>query len=717
MKPFATINLVLLLTIVVLANLVSGNAFFRLDLTASGAYRLSEVTRETLSRAEDPLRIRVFYSDQVPPPYNGVRRYLLDLLREFEAFGDGRVSYEVVDLSSPEGRNAAQEYGLQQVEIQEVRSDEFQSRAVYLGAAILYGSALETVDRITATDGLEYRLTTAMRRAITQVDALAGTSEPVVMRAFISPGLGEVRIEGFPDLSGDLREIFHRVNRDHYDRLQFDLREPGPEETPRLAAEYRLEPLRWSDSGGREQEGLLEVVLTYGERTQRIPLEIFSSLFGGYSLARPDEIEEAVRRGLRTLVAANPRVAYATGAGERDLGDHQRGAGPFAELLSERYEIVPVDPDTEAIPPDIDTLIINGPRRSYSERALYRIDQFVMNGGSLLVLLDRYVEEMPSQREMMFGAQPEWHRVETGLERLLARYGAEVSEGFVLDEEGFVATMQGRRMTIYQAPVLRGASLNRESVITRALEDVIVLNATEIERSRGKEGRDGSDGGGVSDGTGNGESSVRFVPLLETSPASWTIDHPADAGPWIEGAPAGETTDRRIVAALLEGTFESYFTAPVALETSDAAERPEDANEAGGTGTGTEIEAGTGLISMEADRFRTRSARESRIVVLSTSEVTTAQLLDPRNRTPNGTFLMNTVDYLKGAPAFAELRSKGLGVPRLEISSPAVPGVIRWMNVIGVPLLVIVIGLVVHRRRRLRARRIQAYFHGESGSV
>jgi ABC-2 type transport system permease protein len=717
MKPFATLNLVLLLTIVVLVNLVSGNAFFRLDLTASGAYRLSQVTRETLSRAEDPLRVRVFYSDQVPPPYNGVRRYLLDLLREFETLGGERVSYEVVDLSTPEGRSAAQEYGLQQVEIQEVRSDEFQSRAVYLGAVILYGSAVETVDRITATDGLEYRLATAMRRAITQVDALAGTTEPVVMRAFISPGLGEVQIEGLPDLPGELREIFRRVNRDHYDRLQFDLQEPGPGEARRLAAEYNLEPLRWRDSAGREREGLLEVVLSYGERTQRVPLEIFSGLFGGYSLSRPDEIEEAIRRGLRTLVAANPRVAYATGAGERAIGDHQRGAGPFADLLRERYEIVPVDLDGEAIPADIDTLILNGPRRPYSERALYRIDQFVMNGGSLLVFLDRYVEEMPSQQEMMFGAQPEWHQVETGLGRLLDRYGVEVGDGFVLDEAGFVATMQGRRMTIYQAPVLQGASLNRESVITRALEDVIVLNATEIERSRHDAARD-EGRAAAHDAAG----SVRFTPLLQTSPASWTIDHPADAGPWIEGAPAGETTDRRIVAALLEGAFESYFTSPVALEDPDAPTTPDapnapPADPEAGTSAGALADPEAGTITVEADRFRTRSARESRIVVLSTSEVTTAQLLDPRNRTPNGTFLMNTVDYLKGAPAFAELRSKGLGVPRLEISSPAVPGMVRWTNVIGVPLLVVVIGLAVHRRRRLRARRIQAIFHDGSGSV
>lgn len=678
MRRFATINLFLLVTIIVLANLVSGNAFFRVDLTAAGAYRLSPVTRETLARAEDPLRVRVFYSDQVPPPYNGVRRFLLDLLRELEAVGGERVSYEVVDTSTPEGRTAAQEYGLQQVEIQEVRSDEFQSRAVYLGAVVLYGSAVEVVDRITSTQGLEYVLTTAMRRAITQVDALAGTVEPVVMRALVSPGLRELEIEGLGDLPEDLREIFDRMNRDHYDRLRFELLEPDPEEVSALTGQYGVEPLRWRGTDGAEQQGVLEVVLTYGDRIQRVPLEIFSGLFGGYSLDDPEAIEDSLRRGLRSLVAANSRVGYATGAGERAISDYPRGAGPLADLLSERYEVVPIDPGAETIPPDIEVLVLNGPREEYSETALYRIDQFLMNGGSLLVFLDRYVEQIPTQQEMMAGAQPEWVARATGLEELLAYHGLEVSERFVLDEEGFVATMQGRRRTIYQAPVLRGASLNRESVITRSLEDVIVLNATEIERPSAQDEKS--------------ESSSVFIPLLETSPRSWTLDHPGDAGPWIEGAPPGVTTDRRVVAAMLEGTFESYFRGPVETVPGQA-----DADE-----------------TVDMQRFRNRSIRESRIVVVSTSEVTTAQLLDSRNRTPNGTFVMNTVDYLMGAPGFAVLRSKGLGVPRLEITSPAVPGVIRWTNVIGVPLVVVIVGLLVRTRRRARRRRIQMLFQDGS---
>ncbi len=673
-RRFATINTVLLIVIILLVNLVSRESFLRLDLTAAGAYSLSEVSRETVSRAEDPLQVKVFYSDNVPPPYNGVRRYLLDLLREYQALGDGRFSYEVVDTSTPEGRSSAAEYGIQQVEIQEVRSDEFQSRAVHLGAAVLYAGVAETVDRITDTGGLEYRLTTAMRRAITRVDALAGSLEPVTMRVIRTPGLENLQIEGLAELPETAREIHQRVNRDNYDRISFEFVEPREDQLEATAEEFDLQPLRWQDAAGVDRRGLLEIVLSRGDRHQVVPLEVFSGFFGGYSLDDPEAIEDAVRRGLRTLVAANPRVGYVRAAGERALEDYRQGAGPFAELLRERYELVPVDPATDPVPADIDLLVLNGPRREYSQAALYRIDQFVMNGGSILVFLDRYDEQVPSQQEMMMGAQPEWSRITSGLEGLLGHYGVELTDQVVLDEEAFVTTMQGRRITIHQAPVLQGQSLNRDHVVTRGLEDVIVLNATEILDRTNETGRDKSGEAGDTPG-----GPVRFVPLLETSPRSWTVEHPADAGPWLDGVPPGVTPDRRVVAALLEGAFESYYAVP----------------------------------PVETDRHRVRSIREGRILLVSTSELTTAQLLDPQQRTPNGTFLMNAVDYLKGAPAFAELRSKGLGVARLEIANPAVPGIVRWSNVILVPLLVVFIGLVVHRRRIVRSRRIQQLFEGE----
>lgn len=671
MRRFATVNLVLLLLVVLLANVVGGSAFFRIDLTAGGAYSLSRVSREIVARAEDPIHVELFYSEQVPPPYNGVRRYLLDLLREYELIGRGRFSYEIRDTSDPEERSRALGHGLQQVEIQEVRSDEFQSRAVFLGLIVRYGSAVEQVDRITTTEGLEYRLSSAMGRAIDRVDALAGSAEPVLMQFFLSPGLQDLDIRGLDTLPQEIRSIHEEVNRDTYGRIRLEMLEPRGPEVDRLATEYDVRPLVWQDAGGREERGLLEIILTRGDRHRTVPLEIFSGFPGGYFVDDPAAIEEAIRHSLRTLVAANPRVGYAVGAGELALEDQQQGAAPFAALLGERYDLVPIRIGEEAVPPDIDTLIINGPRRRYSEEALYRVDQFVLGGGALLVFLDRFMEEMPTQQEMMLGAQPRWLELSTGVDELLAHYGVHVTEALVLDEEGFPASSQGRRVIVHQAPVLRGRSLNREHVITRDLENVIVLNATEI--------RPGPE----------------IVPLLETSPRSWTVEHPSEAGPWLEGVPPGVTPDRRIVAALREGPLETFFSAPPELERFPGA-------------------AGTAARGITPERHRTESVGNGRILVFSSSTLTTAQLVDPRERAPNNVLLMNALDYLKGVPAYAELRGKGLGIPRLEIRHPALPTIVRWINIILVPLLVIFVGMIVYLRRRARSRRIERRFRGVS---
>lgn len=75
---------------------------------------------------------------------------------------------------------------------------------------------------------------------------------------------------------------------------------------------------------------------------------------------------------------------------------------------------------------------------------------------------------------------------------------------------------------------------------------------------------------------------------------------------------------------------------------------------------------------------------------------------------------MNVVDYLNGAPGMAELRSKGLGVARLVGLTPAARVVARWSNLILVPALVVIAGVIVWTRRRARARRIHARFETTS---
>lgn len=682
---FRTVNLALVLAILVLVNLVSSNSYTKLDLTRSNAYSLSRVSLETLARAEDPLRVKVFYSADVPAPYNSVRQYLLDLLAEYQAAENRLFSYEVIDTAGQDARAQAQQYGLRQVEIQEVREDEFQSRTAYMGAVVLYGTVAERVDQMTTTDGLEYRLTTAMRSAITQTDALSGTSDPVVMRVFASPQLAQLRIEGFAQLEQTMRDIHGRVNEDNRGRVELEyLRPEDPEELERYAGEFGVEPIRWQMPDGTTQTGLFDIVLTHEERIERVPLQILSGLLGGYYLQDAAEIEESVRAALRSLVSASPRLAYTTGHGEKPLDDYQQGAGPFSSFLDERYETVRIDPGEEPIPADIDTVVVNGPTGQLSEAALYRLDQFVMDGGSLLVFLDGYTQQTPPGQAAP-GAGPMWLANETGLERLLAAWGAEVTGRFVLDEQAFVARQGGRQQKIFQAPVVSGDGVNRNSVVTSRLEDVIVLNATEIEP--------------ISDVDG-----VFYRPLLTTSPDSWTVAGPDELTPWMQGPPPTAETAPRDVAVLLEGTFASAFDAPVELPLPrrDAEEPGADAPETGAGTTQAPAERAT------FERYRARASQPSRVVVISSSALTTPQMLSPGTRTPNSTFLLNTVDYLNGAPGFADLRSKGLGVPRLDDVGPTARAAIRWTNTILVPLLIAAIGLVVWMFRRAHARSIRA---------
>jgi ABC-2 type transport system permease protein len=133
------------------------------------------------------------------------------------------------------------------------------------------------------------------------------------------------------------------------------------------------------------------------------------------------------------------------------------------------------------------------------------------------------------------------------------------------------------------------------------------------------------------------------------------------------------------------------------------------------TGTSGTEGAADATVTVRTERFSDRSVEDGRILVLSTSELTTAQMLNPQNRTPNGTFLLNALDYLNGVPEVAALRSKGLGVPRITVANPASATVARWANVVLVPGIVVFIGVVVWQRRRRRSARIQAIFSEQEG--
>ncbi|MFB0517168.1 MAG: GldG family protein [Candidatus Neomarinimicrobiota bacterium] len=153
--------------IVVFANLISRRLFFRWDLTRSKIYTLSESSRNIIGKLDDRLLAKVYFSDNLPGDYANSRRYLQDMLEEFQAYSGGKFHFEFYrPEDDQELEQEAQRYGIPPMQLQAVESDRLEIKNVWMGLALLYEDKRETIPVIQSTTGLEYDLASAIKKLI-----------------------------------------------------------------------------------------------------------------------------------------------------------------------------------------------------------------------------------------------------------------------------------------------------------------------------------------------------------------------------------------------------------------------------------------------------------------------------------------------------------------------------------------------------------------------
>jgi hypothetical protein len=142
--------------------------------------------------------------------------------------------------------------------------------------------------------------------------------------------------------------------------------------------------------------------------------------------------EQVFTSMLLAVTSAKPFQAYfLQGHGEPSLSDtDETGYLKFGALLAQNYiaatnlELLGDNP----VPMDCNLLIIAGPRTELSETELQKIDQYLAQGGRLLVLFNYYSIKRP-----------------TGLEPVLARWGVNVGFDWVQDLK---KTISGRDLVV-----------------------------------------------------------------------------------------------------------------------------------------------------------------------------------------------------------------------------------------------------------------------------
>jgi ABC-type uncharacterized transport system involved in gliding motility auxiliary subunit len=345
---------------------------------------------------------------------------------------------------------------------------------------------------------------------------------------------------------------------------------------------------------------------------------------------------------------------------EGDMMAMMRGrpAEPMAvmEQLQRLDTVKPLAANIDAIPPDIDVLMLAHPQ-NLSDKTLYAIDQFVLRGGKALVFVDPLSELQaahPSQ------ASPPGAPTASNLERLFKSWGFEVPSNTVAGDRrdaqrvGVPVAGRGSRPLDYIAWLnLKADNLNRDDMITADLSHINMASSGIIEPIA--------------------DAKTHIEPLITTSldstkiPADKLSGLPDVAGLLAEFKPDNQ---RYILAARVTGPAESAFpdgppkppepAKPEAKEgATDQPPKPAEAPPAGGAEPLKQsVEPINLVVVADTDMLDDKFWLQKQEFFGQRVAVPTAN---------NGDFVANAIEVLAGGNDLVGLRSRGTSARPFDV--------------------------------------------------
>ena len=184
--------------LVFVINLFAQKLFFRLDLTENQRYSISDVTEDILADIDEPITVKVYYSENFPRQLISVKQYVLDMLNEYRAYAGSSLEYEFIPISGDdqEVEQAAMAYGVQPVQANITESDEIKVQRIYLGIVFLYGDKKEVIPFAQQIEQLEYDMTGAIKKlsqgSLPKVGWLTGNGQAGLDEEGVGRALAEI---------------------------------------------------------------------------------------------------------------------------------------------------------------------------------------------------------------------------------------------------------------------------------------------------------------------------------------------------------------------------------------------------------------------------------------------------------------------------------------------------------------------------------------------
>ncbi len=159
------VRVLLVLGIIILLNIVMSRFFFRLDFTADKQYTLSDATKNVLEDLDKTATVTAYFSEELPVPFQKVKRDFRDMLVEYANLSGGNVVYEFVNPNENDQMEAqARADGIVYRDVQVNKRDQATLQRVYMGAKIQYDDKSEVLPIIMPNKSAEYDLTSKISK-------------------------------------------------------------------------------------------------------------------------------------------------------------------------------------------------------------------------------------------------------------------------------------------------------------------------------------------------------------------------------------------------------------------------------------------------------------------------------------------------------------------------------------------------------------------------
>lgn len=183
MKTNLFTTLSLIIGIIIVVNLLAQEYHLRIDLTEGHQYTLSEATRDILEDLEEPVTVKAYFSEDLPPNIFKTRQDFQDLLIEYANLSDDQVLYEFVNPNEKEDyEQEAIEQGIRPVLINVREKDQVKQQKAFLGATVQLGDKMEVIPFLQPGAAMEYALSTAIKKLAIEekpvVGFITGHGEP-----------------------------------------------------------------------------------------------------------------------------------------------------------------------------------------------------------------------------------------------------------------------------------------------------------------------------------------------------------------------------------------------------------------------------------------------------------------------------------------------------------------------------------------------------------